>query len=113
MEAAEERGLASDSLEAFLLEFDHAVRDFEQRGSSRPEAPLQALKTGLQRSLYGSGLDGSGSKSISPSSSLNSSQEDLMDGVASSQVPCSTAKLGDTRELEAFIADLDQVLKEM
>ncbi|XP_058010543.1 regulator of cell cycle RGCC-like isoform X2 [Ahaetulla prasina] len=112
MEAAEERGLASDSLEAFLLEFDHAVRDFEQRGSSRPEAPLQTLKTGLQRSLCGSDCDGSGTgKSISPSSSLNSSQEDLMAGVASSQIPCSTAKLGDTRELEAFIADLDQILK--
>lgn len=62
MEAAEERGLASDSLEAFWLEFDHAARDFEQRGSSRPEVPLQALKTGLQRRLYGSGIDGSGSE---------------------------------------------------
>ncbi|ETE69700.1 Response to complement 32-like protein, partial [Ophiophagus hannah] len=52
-------------------------------------------------------------KSISPGSSLNSSEEDLRAGVASSQTPSFTAKLGDTRELEAFIADLDQILKEM
>ncbi|XP_013923113.1 PREDICTED: regulator of cell cycle RGCC isoform X2 [Thamnophis sirtalis] len=95
--AAEGRGLATDSLEGFLLDFEQAVRDFEQRGSSP----------------YDSGIDDSGSKSISPSSSLDSSQEDLTAAVASSHTPSSTAKLGDTRELEAFIADLDQILKEM
>ncbi|KAM3827578.1 uncharacterized protein M6D78_014623 isoform 3-T3 [Vipera latastei] len=52
-------------------------------------------------------------KSFSPSSSLNSSEEDLCAGVASSETPDSTAKLGDTHKLEAFIADLDQILKEI
>ncbi|KAM3827577.1 uncharacterized protein M6D78_014623 isoform 2-T2 [Vipera latastei] len=56
---------------------------------------------------------GSMGKSFSPSSSLNSSEEDLCAGVASSETPDSTAKLGDTHKLEAFIADLDQILKEI
>ncbi|KAG8144728.1 hypothetical protein E2320_013177 [Naja naja] len=79
---------------------------------SAPAAP-GGLEAPLRGSLYDSGTDDSGSKSISPGSSLNSSEEDLRAGVASSQTPSSTAKLGDTRELEAFIADLDQILKEM
>ncbi|XP_026540080.1 regulator of cell cycle RGCC [Notechis scutatus] len=113
MEAAAETGLAGDSLEVFLLAFDQAVRDFEQRGSARPPPPQEAWKAALGGSLYESGTDDSGSKSISPGSSLNSSEEDLRAGGASSQTPSSTAKLGDTRELEAFIADLDQILTEM
>lgn len=48
--------------------------------------------------------------STSPASSLNSSEEDLNTHTGPYS---SKAKLGDTQELEEFIADLDKVLEEM
>ncbi|KAM3827576.1 uncharacterized protein M6D78_014623 isoform 1-T1 [Vipera latastei] len=81
-------------------------------GMSKPRLVF-SLQAGRRQYGYTASTEGGFSKSFSPSSSLNSSEEDLCAGVASSETPDSTAKLGDTHKLEAFIADLDQILKEI
>ncbi|XP_007442303.2 regulator of cell cycle RGCC-like [Python bivittatus] len=106
-------GLASDSLDDFLMEFDHVVQDFEKRVFSQYEPHLEELRKKALSSTYDSGIDDSESKSASPSSSLNTSEEDLSALAAPLDAPSSTAKLGDTHELEEFIADLDRILEEM
>ncbi|XP_015264475.1 PREDICTED: regulator of cell cycle RGCC [Gekko japonicus] len=109
-EAASSAVLPTSYLDDFLLEFDQVLQDFDKGEASQYEQHLEELKRRTLPSLYDSGIDDSESNSTSPGSSLNTSEEDLNTHTATS---CSTAKLGDTRELEDFIADLDRALEEM
>ncbi|NWU98372.1 RGCC protein, partial [Upupa epops] len=98
----------ADELGELLREFEEVVEDLA-KGSSRPyEQHLEELKRKVGSSVYDSGIDELESTGTSPGSSLNSSKEDL-------NTPASTylskAKLGDTQELEEFIADLDRALE--
>ncbi|XP_060105414.1 regulator of cell cycle RGCC-like [Heteronotia binoei] len=109
-QAASSAVLPTSYLDDFLLEFDQVVQDFDKGEASQYEQHLEELKRRTLPSLYDSGIDDSDSNSTTPGSSLNTSEEDLN---IPATTTCSTAKLGDTRELEDFIADLDRVLEEM
>ncbi|XP_069504781.1 regulator of cell cycle RGCC-like [Ambystoma mexicanum] len=98
-----------EDLDNLLKEFDEAIMDFD-RGPCQYEEHLEQLKRRNVPSICDSGIDESESASTSPGSSLNSSEENLTTQAAP---PTSKAKLGDTRELEDFIADLDKVLEGM
>ncbi|KAJ6653512.1 hypothetical protein lerEdw1_009092 [Lerista edwardsae] len=100
--------LSTDDLEHLLTEFDQVVQDFDQGGPCQYEQHLAELKRRPLPSLYDSGIDDSGSNGTSPGSSLNTSEEELSTAAAPS---CPTARLGDTQDLEAFIADLDRALE--
>ncbi|XP_054025564.1 regulator of cell cycle RGCC [Dryobates pubescens] len=100
----------ADELGELLREFEEVMEDFERGPACQYEQHLQELKKKAGHSVYDSGIDELESTSTSPGSSLNSSEEDL-------NTPANTyptkAKLGDTQELEEFIADLDKALEEM
>ncbi|XP_068008008.1 regulator of cell cycle RGCC-like [Melanerpes formicivorus] len=100
----------ADELGELLQEFEEVMEDFERGPACQYEQHLQELKKKAGHSVYDSGIDELESTSTSPGSSLNSSEEDL-------NTPANTyptkAKLGDTQELEEFIADLDKALEEM
>ncbi|XP_069842558.1 regulator of cell cycle RGCC-like [Dendropsophus ebraccatus] len=87
-----------------LLEFDDALQNFT-RGPCDMEEHLRTLKKEQQTSLNSSG---SGAQNFN---SLNLADENLTYTFSNpSQQP--KAKLGDTRELENFISDLDKVLSD-
>ncbi|XP_029463326.1 regulator of cell cycle RGCC-like [Rhinatrema bivittatum] len=109
-DSVENTAFVDDALEDILRQFDETIRDFEQGPCSQYEEHLEQLKRRNIPSMCDSGIDELESASTSPGSSLNTSEENLNATVASS-IP--KAKLGDTRELENFIADLDKVLEEM
>ncbi|XP_040428589.1 regulator of cell cycle RGCC-like [Cygnus olor] len=100
----------SDDFSDLLREFNEAMEDFDRGPACQSEQHLEELKRKAGHSVYDSGIDELESTSTSPASSLNSSEEDL--NTRASAYP-SKAKLGDTQELEEFIADLDKVLEEM
>ncbi|XP_042681113.1 regulator of cell cycle RGCC-like isoform X2 [Centrocercus urophasianus] len=100
----------SDELSDLLREFDEVVEGFDRGPASQYERHLEELKRKAGHSVYDSGIDELESTSTSPASSLNSSEEDLNTHTSPYS---SKAKLGDTQELEEFIADLDKVLEEM
>ncbi|NXK51233.1 RGCC protein, partial [Chauna torquata] len=97
----------SDDLSDLLREFDEVIEDFDRGPPCQYKQHLEELKK-KGHSVYDSGIDELESTSTSPASSLNSSEEDL--NTHASAYP-SKAKLGDTQELEEFIADLDKVLE--
>uniref|UniRef100_A0A8C4KCN4 Regulator of cell cycle RGCC-like n=2 Tax=Dromaius novaehollandiae TaxID=8790 RepID=A0A8C4KCN4_DRONO len=99
-----------DDLSDLLREFDEVIEDFDRGPACQYEQHLEDLKRKMGHSVYDSGIDELESASTSPGSSLNSSEEDLN---APANAYPSKAKLGDTQELEEFIADLDKVLEEM
>ncbi|KAH0630748.1 hypothetical protein JD844_003931 [Phrynosoma platyrhinos] len=74
-------GLSTEYLDDLLMEFDQVVQDFDKGAPSQYEHHLAELKRQALPSTYDSGID------------------DL------------ETKLGDTQELEEFIADLDKVLE--
>ncbi|KGL98901.1 Regulator of cell cycle RGCC, partial [Charadrius vociferus] len=98
----------ADELSELLREFDEVMEDFDRGPACQYEQHLEELKRKAGHSVYDSGIDELESTSTSPGSSLNSSEEDL--NTPASAYP-SKAKLGDTQELEEFIADLDKVLE--
>ncbi|KAM4661063.1 regulator of cell cycle RGCC-like isoform 2-T2 [Amazona ochrocephala] len=100
----------ADELRDLLREFDEVMEDFDRGPTRQYEQHLEELKRKAGTTVYDSGIDELESTSTSPGSSLNSSEEDL--NTPASAYP-SKAKLGDTQELEEFIADLDKVLEEM
>ncbi|NXG84530.1 RGCC protein, partial [Stercorarius parasiticus] len=98
----------ADELSDLLREFDEVMEDFDRGPACQYEQHLEELKRKAGHSVYDSGIDELESTSTSPGSSLNCSEEDLntpADGYPSK------AKLGDTQELEEFIADLDKALE--
>ncbi|XP_053129301.1 regulator of cell cycle RGCC-like [Hemicordylus capensis] len=109
-DAASQTALPTDDLDNFLAEFDQVVQDFDKGEPCQYQQHLEELKRRTLPSIYDSGIDDSESNSTSPGSSLNTSEEDLN---TPASVSYSTAKLGDTQELEDFIADLDRVLEEL
>ncbi|NXE67278.1 RGCC protein, partial [Calcarius ornatus] len=98
----------AEELSELLREFDEVMEDFDRGPASQYQQHLGGLKRKAGQSVYDSGIDGGESASTSPGSSLNSSEEHL-------NSPADTyptkAKLGDTQELEEFIADLDKALE--
>ncbi|NXA93461.1 RGCC protein, partial [Melanocharis versteri] len=98
----------AEELSELLREFDEVMEDFDRGPASQYQQHLEELKRKTGHSVYDSGIDELESASTSPGSSLNSSEEHL-------NTPAGTypakAKLGDTQELEEFIADLDKALE--
>uniref|UniRef100_A0A663EH12 Regulator of cell cycle n=1 Tax=Aquila chrysaetos chrysaetos TaxID=223781 RepID=A0A663EH12_AQUCH len=91
----------ADELSDLLREFDEVMEDFDRGPACQYEQHLEELKRKAGHSVYDSGID-------ELESDLNSSEEDL--NTPANAYP-SKAKLGDTQELEEFIADLDKVLE--
>ncbi|KAM4019385.1 regulator of cell cycle RGCC-like [Anomaloglossus baeobatrachus] len=92
-----------------LMEFDHALQDFT-RGPCNSEEHLRMLKKEKQASVNNGG---SGSETLMSlkENDLNSSEQKLTYSFTDrSSQP--RAKLGDTRELENLISDLDKVLSD-
>ncbi|KFR08345.1 Regulator of cell cycle RGCC, partial [Nipponia nippon] len=98
----------AEELSDLLREFDEVMEDFERGPACRYEQHLEELKRKAGHSVYDSGIDELESTSASPGSSLNTSEEDI--NTPANAYP-SKAKLGDTQELEEFIADLDKALE--
>nr|XP_031360620.1 regulator of cell cycle RGCC isoform X1 [Lonchura striata domestica]XP_031360621.1 regulator of cell cycle RGCC isoform X1 [Lonchura striata domestica] len=98
----------AEELSELLREFDEVMEDFARGPASQYQQHLEELKRKAGQRVYDSGIDELESASTSPGSSLNSSEEHL-------NSPADTyptkAKLGDTQELEEFIADLDKALE--
>ncbi|XP_027518183.1 regulator of cell cycle RGCC-like isoform X1 [Corapipo altera] len=98
----------AEELSDLLREFDEVMEDFDRGPACQYQQHLEELKRKVGHSVYDSGIDELESASTSPGSSLNSSEEHL-------NTPADTyptkAKLGDTQELEEFIADLDKALE--
>ncbi|XP_008119851.1 regulator of cell cycle RGCC [Anolis carolinensis] len=107
--------LPATDFQDLLMEFDQVLQDFDNGAPSQYGQHLAELKQRVLPSASDSGIEDSESgSSTSPGSSLNTSEEDL--NAPSVLTPASSnskARLGDTHELEAFIADLDQILEEM
>ncbi|XP_010129999.1 PREDICTED: regulator of cell cycle RGCC-like, partial [Buceros rhinoceros silvestris] len=98
----------ADELGELLREFEEVMEDFGRGPAHQYEQHLQELKRKAGQNVYDSGIDELESASTSPGSSLSSSEEDL--NTPANALP-SKAKLGDTQELEEFIADLDRALE--
>ncbi|NWI66721.1 RGCC protein, partial [Todus mexicanus] len=98
----------AEELSDLLQEFEEVMGDFARGPACQYEQHLEELKRKVGQSVYDSGIDELESTSTSPGSSLNSSEEDL--NTPANDYP-SKAKLGDTQELEEFIADLDKALE--
>ncbi|NXE97895.1 RGCC protein, partial [Menura novaehollandiae] len=98
----------AEELSELLREFDEVMEDFDRGPACQYQQHLDELKRKAGQSVYDSGIDELESANTSLGSSLNSSEEHL-------HTPADTyptkAKLGDTQELEEFIADLDKALE--
>ncbi|XP_067903972.1 regulator of cell cycle RGCC-like [Heterodontus francisci] len=100
-----------DEFDAVLNEFNMVMEDLSCSANTgvQYEEHLNQMKRMGATSAVDSGIDDSESTGSSAASSLNCSIEKLNSvGTATTK-----AKLGDTRDLEDFIADLDQTLAEM
>uniref|UniRef100_A0A8C9NTR9 Regulator of cell cycle RGCC n=1 Tax=Serinus canaria TaxID=9135 RepID=A0A8C9NTR9_SERCA len=100
----------AEELSELLREFEEVMEDFDRGPASQYQQHLEELKRKAGQSVYDSGIDELESASTSPGSSLNSSEEHLN---SPADTYTTKAKLGDTQELEEFIADLDKALEEM
>ncbi|XP_075576881.1 regulator of cell cycle RGCC-like [Pelecanus crispus] len=100
----------ADELSELLREFVEVMEDFDRGPACQYQQHLEELKRKAGHSVFHGGTEELESASASPGSSLNSSEEDLN---TPANAYSSKAKLGDTQELEEFIADLDKVLEEM
>ncbi|XP_036397175.1 regulator of cell cycle RGCC [Megalops cyprinoides] len=112
-----------DDLNAVLCEFDAVIEDFTSPVEKRHfsyEEHLKTMKRRSSASVSDSGISDSESAESLNRNSLSFSDEKLNSPspVFSPTSPCPTvtsprAKLGDTKELEDFIADLDKTLASM
>ncbi|NXE30628.1 RGCC protein, partial [Ardeotis kori] len=98
----------AEELHDLLRELDQVMEDFERGPARRYEQHLEEARRRAARGPCHGGLDELQRASASPGSSLSSSEEDL--NTPADTYP-SKAKLGDTQELEEFIADLDKALE--
>ncbi|XP_072902119.1 regulator of cell cycle RGCC isoform X1 [Hemitrygon akajei] len=101
-----------EDLSAVLCEFDAVIEDFASPLSKRHfryEEHLRCMKRRSSASVSDSGVNDSGSPGSLQRNSFAFSDEQLK----SPTVPCSRAKLGDTKELEDYIADLNRTLESM
>uniref|UniRef100_A0A8C0HGY3 Uncharacterized protein n=1 Tax=Buteo japonicus TaxID=224669 RepID=A0A8C0HGY3_9AVES len=99
------------SLSDLLREFDEVMEDFDRGPACQYEQHLEELKRKAGHSVYDSGIDELESKS--GGRDLSSSKLELVWRNGRDLMVCFSllAKLGDTQELEEFIADLDKVLE--
>ncbi|KAJ8282550.1 hypothetical protein COCON_G00050690 [Conger conger] len=109
-----------DDLNAVLCEFDAVIEDFTspmEKRHFRYEEHLKTVKRRSSASVSDSGISDSESAESLNRNSLSFSDEKLNSAspVFSPTPTClmSRAKLGDTKELEDFIADLDKTLANM
>uniref|UniRef100_UPI00398E5A75 regulator of cell cycle RGCC-like n=1 Tax=Pristiophorus japonicus TaxID=55135 RepID=UPI00398E5A75 len=100
-----------DEFAAVLNEFNVVVEDLSCSADTgiQYEEHLNQMKRQGAGSAGDSGIDDSDSTGSSGASSLNCSVEKLN----SVDTATPKAKLGDTRDLEDFIANLDQTIAEM
>ncbi|XP_018597878.2 regulator of cell cycle RGCC [Scleropages formosus] len=106
-----------DDLHAVLCEFNAVIEDFTspvEKRHFRYEEHLKSMKRRSSASVSDSGISDSDSAEGLSRNSFSFSDEKLNSPVP----PCpavtsSKAKLGDTKELEDFIADLDKTLASM
>ncbi|XP_068104194.1 regulator of cell cycle RGCC-like isoform X2 [Hyperolius riggenbachi] len=103
----ERKGSLGEDLALTLLEFDDALQDFT-RGPCDSEELLKNLKQNAASSLNSTCSDPP-NLSSSRGSISKTNLEHLNYSVTNIRHQ-SKAKLGDTRELENFISDLDKVL---
>ncbi|XP_043913401.1 regulator of cell cycle RGCC-like [Protopterus annectens] len=99
-----------EDFDALLKEFDVVLEDFQSPFDQKQmqyEQHLQEMKLLVTNSNKFIDSEESDSGNSSPGSSLNCSEENL------NVPPVTKAKLGDTKDLEDFIADLDKELAEM
>ncbi|XP_072285709.1 regulator of cell cycle RGCC-like [Pyxicephalus adspersus] len=104
----ERQASLGEDLMSTLMEFDDALEDFT-RGPCDSEEHLKKLKQHL--TLISNGNHHSKNMSSSQRSSTYNAEETLSHSatsIISRHQP--KAKLGDTKELENFISDLDKVL---
>ncbi|KAM4702226.1 regulator of cell cycle RGCC isoform 1-T1 [Discoglossus pictus] len=116
--------IEDDDLNEVLCEFDAVIADFSSPFNKRRfryDEHLQTMKRRSSASISDSGISDSESEQGADSLYRNSfsfSDEKLNSPTLSSPTlsPVDTprkAKLGDTKELEDFIADLDRTLESM
>ncbi|XP_006639136.1 regulator of cell cycle RGCC [Lepisosteus oculatus] len=111
-----------DDLNAVLCEFDAVIEDFSSpmgKRHFRYDEHLKTMKRRSSASVSDSGISDSESADSLHRNSFSFSDEKLNSPTVfspSSPTPTVTtrrAKLGDTKELEDFIADLDRTLANM
>ncbi|KAJ8253376.1 hypothetical protein GJAV_G00212240 [Gymnothorax javanicus] len=114
-----------DDLNAVLCEFDAVIEDFKspvEKRQFRYDEHLKTMKRRSSASVSDSGISDSESAESLHRSSLSLSDEKLNSPspVFTPTSPCTSltspspkAKLGDTKDLEDFIADLDKTLASM
>ncbi|XP_048880353.1 regulator of cell cycle RGCC [Brienomyrus brachyistius] len=111
-----------DDLNAVLCEFDAVIEDFSspvEKRHFRYDEHLRSMKRRSSASVSDSGISDSESAESLNRNSFSFSDEKLnspsMFSPTSACPPIRThkAKLGDTKELEDFIADLDKTLASM
>ncbi|KTG31642.1 hypothetical protein cypCar_00025579 [Cyprinus carpio] len=108
-----------DDLSAVLCEFDAVIEDFSspvEKRHFRYDEHLKTMKRRSSASVSDSGISDSESAESLNRNSFSFSDEKLNSPSVFSHSPNSTLatspkpKLGDTKELEDFIADLDRTL---
>ncbi|XP_051870204.1 regulator of cell cycle RGCC [Pristis pectinata] len=108
-----ERSRAEDEdLSAVLCEFDAVIEDFASplnKRHFRYDEHLRCMKRRSSTSVSDSGVSDSDSTDSLRRNSFGFSDEKLENSTVSS----SRAKLGDTKELEDYIADLNRTLESM
>ncbi|XP_051790783.1 regulator of cell cycle RGCC-like isoform X1 [Erpetoichthys calabaricus] len=100
--------LGENELEDLLKEFEDVIEDFKAPAPKNPSVYERHLQEAKQQSGTDSGFSDTDHSGVSSAiSSLNNSEENLnnVDTLAPSK-----AKLGDTRDLENFIENLDKEL---
>ncbi|XP_059355606.1 regulator of cell cycle RGCC [Carassius carassius] len=109
-----------DDLSALLCEFDAVIEDFSspvEKRHFRYDEHLKTVKRRSSASVSDSGISDSESAESLNRNSFSFSDEKLNSpSVFSTNSPLVTSpkpKLGDTKELEDFIADLDRTLASM
>ncbi|XP_067848589.1 regulator of cell cycle RGCC-like isoform X2 [Heptranchias perlo] len=101
-----------EDLSAVLCEFDAVIEDFTSplnKRHFRYDEHLRCMKRRSSMSISDCGISDSDSTDSLRRNSFSFSDEKLNSSTLSS----SKAKLGDTKELEDFIADLDRTLESM
>lgn len=110
--------IEDDDLNEVLCEFDAVLEDFSSPFNKRRfryDEHLQTMKRRSSASISDSGISDSESADSLCRNSFSFSDEKLNSPTLSSPPVTSPrkAKLGDTKELEDFIADLDRTLASM
>lgn len=119
---AQARFVHEDDLDDVLCEFDAVIEDFKspvEKRHFRYDEHLKTVKRRSSASVSDSGISDSDSAESLNRNSFSFSDERLNSPTALSPTAATPPllspkpKLGDTKELEDFIADLDRTLESM